>query len=89
LENVRTYRLTIGSDVTSIPGQTVEVRGLVGDVNDSGTVNATDRSVVVGAWTGPGFSCQTDLNGSTTTNATDRSVVVGAWTGGLSQNCAP
>jgi hypothetical protein len=56
-------------------------------VNSDGQVNATDRSVVVGAWTGGGSTCATDLNGDATTNATDRSMVVGAWTGGM--NCAP
>jgi hypothetical protein len=87
LENARTYRLTIGPEVTRIPGQTLEVRGLVGDANHDGLVNASDRSVVVGVWTGAGFSCASDLNSSGATNASDRSIVVGAWTGG--QNCAP
>ena len=87
LENARTYRITVNSSVTSIPGQFVEVSGLVGDVNGDGLVNATDRSVVVSAWTGGGFSCPTDLTNDGATNATDRSVVVSAWTG--SQNCAP
>ena len=77
----------LGPGVTSIAGQFIEVRGLVGDVNSDGPVNATDRSVVVGAWTGGGFSCSTDVNGDAATNATDRSIVVGAWTG--TQNCAP
>ena len=60
---------------------------LLGDANGDGQVNATDRSLVVGAWTGAGFTCATDLNSDAVTNATDRSMVVGAWTGG--QNCAP
>jgi hypothetical protein len=89
LENARTYRLTIGADVTSIGGQTVDVRNLIGDTNADGAVNATDRSVVVSAWTGGGFSCATDLNNDNATNATDRSIVVSAWTGGAATNCAP
>ena len=87
LENARTYRLTLGAGVTSIAGQSVEVSGLIGDVNSDGRVNATDRSAVVAAWTGGGFSCSTDLDSSGATNATDRSIVVSAWTG--QQNCAP
>lgn len=87
LENARTYKITVNSSVSSIPGQFVEVAGLVGDVNSDGQVNATDRSVVVGAWTGSGFSCPSDANNDGQTNATDRSLVVGAWTG--PQNCAP
>ena len=87
LENARIYRINIGPEVTSISGQSVEVSGLVGDVNSDGLVNATDRSVVVSAWTGGGFSCPTDLTSDGATNATDRSVVVSAWTSG--QNCAP
>jgi hypothetical protein len=87
LENGRTYRLNIGPEVTSVGGQSVEVRGLVGDVDDNGAANASDRGVVVGAWTGGGFTCVTDLDSSGVTNAADRSLVVGAWTG--AQNCAP
>lgn len=87
LENARTYRIAINESVTSAAGQAIEISGLVGDVNSDGRVNGTDRSVVVAAWTGGGFSCLTDLNRDGATNATDRSVVVGAWTG--AQNCAP
>jgi hypothetical protein len=88
LENARTYRMTIGAEVTSVPGQSVAVRGLVGDADGNGVVNATDRSVVVGAWTGAGgFSCPTDMDNNGNTNALDRSIVVGSWTG--AQNCAP
>jgi hypothetical protein len=90
LLNAKTYRIDIGPTVTSVAGQQVFVRGLIGDANGDGFVNATDRSVVVGAWTGPGgFSCPTDVNNDGLTNATDRSVVVGAWTGGAATNCAP
>jgi hypothetical protein len=87
LENARTYRIALGPEVTSIPNQTVEVRGLVGDVNSDSIVNAVDRSAVVGVWTGAGFSCTSDLNSDTDTNAVDRSIVVAGWTSG--QNCAP
>jgi hypothetical protein len=89
LENARTYRINLGSPLTNIGGQSVQVRGLIGDTNTDGAVNATDRSVVVSAWTGGGFSCATDLNNDAATNATDRSIVVSAWTGGASSNCAP
>jgi len=87
LENARTYKITLNSEVTSVAGQYVEVGGLVGDVNNDGLVNATDRSVVVGVWTGSGFTCPTDANSDGATNATDRSIVVGSWTS--VQNCAP
>lgn len=87
LENGRTYRLSLGAELTSVPGQFLEVSVLLGDVNADGFVNGTDRSVVVGVWTGGGFNCPTDLNSDGGTNATDRSMVVGAWTG--AQNCAP
>jgi hypothetical protein len=87
LANARTYRITVGPAITGVPCQSLEVRGLVGDANSDGQVNATDRSFVVGVWTGSGFSPNTDIDTSGQTNATDRSVVVGAWTGG--QNCAP
>ena len=56
-------------------------------VKDDGLTNSTDRSFVVGAWTGSGFSCVTDVSNDGFTNSTDRSMVVGAWTG--TENCAP
>ena len=87
LENAATYRIALGPPITSIGGQHVELRALIGDVNGDGLANATDRSVVVGVWTGSGFDCRTDLDGDGLTNALDRSIVVGAWTG--PQNCAP
>jgi len=77
--------------VTSIGGQSMIFRKLLGDVNapafGDGLANATDRSTVVGAWSGSGFSCSTDLNNDGVTNATDRSIMVGSWTS--AQNCAP
>jgi hypothetical protein len=88
LENLRTYRINIGPDVTSVAGQFVEVRALIGDVTGDGRVNANDRSVVVSAWTSTAaFTCATDLNLDGATNAEDRGIVIGAWTNG--QNCAP
>jgi hypothetical protein len=87
LENGRSYRMTLAGEITSVAGQTVEFRGLLGDVTGDGLVNATDRSEVVGIWTGGGFSCDTDLDGDGLTNAVDRSLTVAAWTGG--GNCAP
>jgi hypothetical protein len=88
LENGRTYRINVGPSLTTVAGQSIEVRGLAGDADGDGAVNAIDRSVVVAAWTGPGaFSCATDLDSSGQTNAVDRSIVVAAWTG--PENCAP
>ena len=85
--NVRTYRITLSQQVTAAPNRSIEVRSLRGDVDSSGLVDAVDRSVVVGAWTGAGYSASTDIDLSGATNAADRSLVVGAWTG--SENCAP
>jgi hypothetical protein len=87
LANLRAYRLTFTSDVTALAGQTVDIRALVGDVSHNGVVDASDRSVVVGAWTGGGFTCPSDVTANGITDASDRSVVVGAWTGGV--NTAP
>jgi hypothetical protein len=81
LENARVYKLTLGPDVSAAAPQSVEIRAFFGDVNSDGVVNAVDRSVVVGAWTGPGFTPNTDVNHDGSTNALDRSFVVGAWTG--------
>jgi hypothetical protein len=78
--------LTLSSPISSLP-QSLEVRSLLADVNGDGAVNATDRSGVISAWTGDGFSVETDLNLDGATNATDRSFVLSAWTGGA--NCAP
>jgi hypothetical protein len=88
LENTRTYRIDVGSIVTSVAGQFVEIRGLVADVDDSGAVDFVDRGVIVGAWTSPGsFSCKTDLNGDGATNAVDRGIWTGAATAPVT--CAP
>lgn len=87
LETAKSYRITVGPGVTSLAGQFVEVRALIGDVNSDGRVNASDRSAVVGIWTGSNFSCETDLDGNGRTNAPDRSIVVASWTSGA--NCAP
>jgi hypothetical protein len=88
LENARTYRITPGPAVTSVAGQFVELRALLGDVDGSGRANATDRSLVVAAWTSPAnFTCDTDLDSSGRTNSIDRSSVVAGWTS--TQNCAP
>jgi subtilisin-like proprotein convertase family protein len=82
LEDHQRYRISFGEGTTVIPDQSVEFRTLLGDVNQDGTVDAIDRSMVVGIWTGSGFSCQTDINDDSLTNAVDRSSVVGVWTGG-------
>jgi hypothetical protein len=87
LQNAAAYRLTLGPGISAIPGESIEVRGLTGDVDSSGRVNASDRSAVAAAWTGPGHSPQTDVTVDGRTNAADRGVVVSIWTGG--ENCAP
>jgi hypothetical protein len=87
LENARTYRLLIGGDATSLAGQSIDVRGLRGDANNDGRVNAADRSAVVGVWTGAGFSPRTDIDGTGRSNSLDREAVVSAWTG--AEWCAP
>lgn len=81
LENARTYKITLGPEISAIAGQSIEVRALFADASSDGRVNATDRSVVVGVWTGSGFSAATDVNRDGATNSTDRSFVVGVWTG--------
>jgi hypothetical protein len=87
LEDARSYRITLGPELTRIPGQAVQVRALIGDINSDGFVNALDR----GAWMAVSslgqVSCATDLNGNGTTDMTDKSIVIGRWTGGA--NCAP
>jgi hypothetical protein len=88
LENARTYKFQLsGPPLTSVTGQAFEVRCLRADVTSSGRVDSGDRSAVVGAWTGGGFSCATDIDLSGQTNSGDRSAVVGVWTGPA--NCAP
>jgi subtilisin-like proprotein convertase family protein len=87
LENYRRYRVSIGAGTTSVAGQSVEFRTLLGDVNADGVVDGTDRSIIVGVWTGSGFTCGSDLNDDSFTNAADRSTVVGVWTSG--QNTCP
>lgn len=81
LETYRTYKFVLNSEAGGLGGASVEVRSLEGDANGSGEVNASDRSAVVGAWTGgQGFSAATDVNMDGVTNASDRSLVVAAWT---------
>ena len=81
------YKLCLAPEPSCMAGQCLEVRCLKADVNSDGTVDAIDRSVVVGVWTGSGYSPNTDVDLSGRTNATDRSVVVGAWTG--DEDCSP
>ena len=87
LENARTYRITLGPEVTTIAGQAVEVRGLVADVTSDGQVNGADRTAIISVWTGAGFSCATDVTNSGQTNGADRTAVISAWTS--AENCAP
>jgi hypothetical protein len=82
-----TYRLNIDSSVTTVAGQSLDVRALLGDVDSSGVTDAGDRSVIVGTWTGRGVNSATDVSLSGATDAGDRSMVVGVWTGGA--NSAP
>jgi hypothetical protein len=65
----------------------IAIRMLVGDANADGITNGTDRTAIIGVWTGSGFSCVTDLNQDNVTNATDRTTVIGSWTSG--NNTAP
>ena len=81
------YRIHVSSSISTVTGQSFDIRGLTGDVNSDGSTDAGDRSVIVGVWTGSGFTCPTDVNLSGTTDAGDRSVVVGVWTSGA--NTAP
>ena len=89
LENLRTYKFRITGRVTKIASQTFEVRCLIADVNSSGRVDATDRSVVIQVWTGSGYTPNTDINLNGVTNAEDRSIVIGVWTDPSLNNCAP
>jgi hypothetical protein len=87
LENARTYSITPGPEVTSIAGQFVQVRGLLGDATADGLVNGGDRTAIIAVWTGSGFSCVTDVTNDGQTNGGDRTAIIAAWTS--SQNCAP
>jgi hypothetical protein len=87
LANARTYRLTLGPELSSVRCQRLELRNLIGDVNSDGRVDHGDRRVVVSTWTEAGFSAESDINLDGGTNSGDRSVVIGAWTG--TENCAP
>jgi hypothetical protein len=87
LTNARTYRLTLGPEISSVRCQRIEFRNLVGDANGDGRVDGTDRTTIIGTWTGAGFSPVTDINLDGRTSGSDRTVVIGAWTS--AQNCAP
>jgi hypothetical protein len=87
LENGRTYRITLGGEVTAMAGQSFEVRCLMGDMDSSGRVNLVDRSFLTAAWTGTGYSAETDLSGDGHTNGTDRSLWMSSYTSAV--NCAP
>lgn len=54
----------------------------VGDFNESGTVNASDLALLLGAW-GAGCSqangCCMDINGSGNVNASDLALLLGNW----------
>jgi hypothetical protein len=51
LENAATYRFDLSALTGSLPGTEVfVVRGLLGDVDGSGTVGGADRSMVHAAW---------------------------------------
>ena len=64
---------------------------LLGDVNNSGSINATDRSIINAFWMLPPGSVaftlrDCDLNCSGAVNSSDRSIVNGVWRGMLGQN---
>jgi len=66
--------------VTSVAGQAIEVRGLIADVDTRADVDHTVCSLVIAAWTGPGYSNATDLDLSGNTDSIDRSIVIAEWT---------
>jgi hypothetical protein len=89
LEDCRTYRFTIGPDVTSLAGQSFQVRSLRGDCSavagSYGITNGADRSAVLAAWTGPGYTIPTDITLDGVTNGADRSAVLAVWTSACSR----
>jgi hypothetical protein len=50
-----------------------------GDINNDGTVNAADLSLLLGAWGASGGAA--DLNGDATVGAADLALLLGGWTG--------
>jgi hypothetical protein len=47
----------------------------VGDLDGSGSVDASDLALLLGGWGGPAG----DLNGDQTTDASDLALLLGAW----------
>jgi hypothetical protein len=80
LETGYKYRISFGEGTTSLAGQAVEFRTLQGDITGDGVVNGADRTAIIAAWTGSGFTCQSDLNDDSVTNGSDRTIVISAWT---------
>lgn len=48
------------------------------DFNDSGTVNASDLAMLLGAW-GPCAGCEVDLDGNGVADASDLALLLGDW----------
>ncbi|MCH7814926.1 MAG: hypothetical protein IID40_13000 [Planctomycetes bacterium] len=84
LRNIDCCTITFSGDVVD----TYDVRTLVGDVNGSGVVNATDKNLVKGA-IGRALDSDKfifDINTSGTINATDKNLVKG-WIGTTEVAC--
>jgi hypothetical protein len=47
----------------------------IGDLNNSGAIDASDLAILLGAWGGAGG----DLNGSGSTDASDLAILLGGW----------
>ena len=62
--------MTIATAVPSAPA------GNPADLNNDGTVNATDLATLLGNWAGTGLG---DINGDGMIDAADLSMLLGAW----------
>ncbi len=83
LENAAAYRFDLSALTGSPPGTDVfVVRGLIGDVNNSGIVTGADVSAVNANW--GGTNCRADLDESGTVGGADVSAVNANW-----GHCAP
>lgn len=59
-------------------GASGRTRGMLGDIDGNGAVDAADLAILLGAWgaSGPG-----DLDGDGMVGAPDLAILLGAWTG--------
>ena len=81
LDPCATYRFTVGDEVTGIADQSIQVRNLLGDMDDSGMTNAGDKGPLYGTIAGSGYSPKTDLNTDGVTNAGDKGPLYGTIAG--------